>query len=58
MLATILKYRTVFIILGFAILVAGVILLITLVNRRVDEIPLRGIFVEGIKTTGAREAGL
>jgi hypothetical protein len=56
MFGTILKYRTVFIILGFAILIAAVILLITLTNKKADEIPLRGIFVKEVQTIREKEA--
>lgn len=58
MFETILKYRTVCIVLGFAMLIAAIILLVTLVNKKTGEIPLRGIFVKGVQTTGIKEAEL
>ena len=56
MIEVLLKYRTIFIILGFAILIAAIILLIALTNKKADEIPLRGIFVEEVQTIGIKEA--
>lgn len=55
MVGVLQKYRTVLIILALAALIAIVILLITLTNKRTEKIPLRGIFVENVELIKVKE---
>ncbi|NSW91679.1 MAG: hypothetical protein HPY74_13580 [Firmicutes bacterium] len=49
------KYRTMLIVLGFAALIAAIILLIALTNKKTEKIPLRGVFVNKVRLVGTKE---